>query len=549
MLDIPLANAAAASLYARKTLAERAAGRFYTPDVLAADLGQQVVAGLERMVSAGSAGPEVHLCDPFSGDGRLLAAVLLRAATSATLSGCNFIVTLRDVEAAAAQEGRGRVMEVAASVGLNVVTCVEVGDSFRNANPAQHDAVVTNPPWELLKPDVREMAGLSEAAAARYRSWLKQRCAELDARFPDSKADVSYAGWGTNLARCGWDLALRSTRRGGVLGIVLPSTILGDQASVSMRKSVLERAKLIDLAAYPPEARLFEKVDQPVVAAIFMVEPCGHLQATLRLFGADRQARVSLALSKTKEELAADDYALSVGFGAEAQSFLAGFVELPRFKDLEGPGSGDLWAGRELDETRIAAKLVASGRNPFVKGRMVRRHGMAEAPSASIAPEVAQSFKSVRFERLVWRDVSRSSQARRMIGTLIPPGWVAGNSLHLAHFRDGNPERLKALHGVLSSLVFEFQVRSRLATGHMSLGVVRSARIPAMTRRVVASIASAVDVVMADPAQEAALEVKVARAYGLDRDQFAAILTQFPKLDGAMQAKLLSKTLWRSKTQ
>ena len=67
-----------------------------------------------------------------------------------------------------------------------------------------------------------------------------------------------------------------------------------------------------------------------------------------------------------------------------------------------------------------------------------------------------------------------------MIGTIIPAGWVAGNSLHVAYYRDGDPVRLRALYAVLSSLVFEFQVRCRLATGHMSLGIVRSSRVPTL---------------------------------------------------------------------
>jgi hypothetical protein len=133
-----------------------------------------------------------------------------------------------------------------------------------------------------------------------------------------------------------------------------------------------------------------------------------------------------------------------------------------------------------------------------------------------------------------------------MIGTVIPAGWVTGNSLHVAHFRDGDPERLRALHGVLSSFAFEYQVRSRLATGHMSLGVVRQAHIPKMGPLQLRTIAAAASQVLADrtPEGEARLEVNVAQAYGLGRDEFAAIVDQFAKLESAERNLLLSKSFW-----
>jgi Alw26I/Eco31I/Esp3I family type II restriction m6 adenine DNA methyltransferase len=534
--------------YAGKTMTERTTGRFYTPDILASDLAARMVECLVSFASREDLRRDIKICDPFGGDGRLVVALMTAMTSSAILRKRRTIVTLRDIDAAAAKDAADYVGKTASSLGLNVTVRVQVGDSFADASPETHDAVITNPPWELLKPDTREIATLSAKEAEAYRAWLRARCAALDARFPDAKADVSWAGWGTNLARCGWDVALRSCRSGGVLGIVLPSTILADQASVSMRKAILHRTQLIDLAAYPSEARLFARVDQPVVAATFVARPARELNATLRLFDAERRQKGSRPLRMSAEELEAADYALPVGFGADAPDLLSVFSGMPRFRDLEGDGPTSLWAGRELDETGLSLKLRRSGGHPFVKGRMIMRHGFAETPTQSVAPELARVFGSPSYERLVWRDVSRPSQRRRMIGTIIPSGWVAGNSLHVAHFRDGSAERLRALHAVVSSLVFEFQVRCRLATGHMSLGIVRMSKIPPLTSSTVRTLAAAARRVLRNPESEAILEVKVAQSFGIRRDDFAAILRQFPKLEAADHDRLLTKALWAGKT-
>ena len=535
--------------YAGKTLAERMTGRFYTPDVLASDLAARLSDTLEARAAEYGLGAEIRACDPFCGDGRLVVALLVEAMSRAALHGRRWVVTLCDVERGAAEGAGEAVATAAAALGVVVVIRVVIGDSLANATPDQHDIVVTNPPWELLKPDIREVAHLTAEGKAEHRARLRVLCNALDARFPEARADKAWGGWGTNLARCGWELALRSCTPGGALGIVLPSTILADQASATMRSSALRRSRLVDLAAYPSEARLFARVDQPVVAATFVAEPSDGVDATLRLFGADRAVRTYRRLEANGAQLAARSHVLPVGFGAEAAELIDLLSTLPRLSDLEGDAPTCLWTGRELDETRIIEKTRPGTRHPFVKGRMVRRHGIAEAPTRSVLPDLARGFRSAVFERVAWRDVSRASQRRRMISTIIPAGWVAGNSLHVAHFRNDDPERLRALHAILSSFVFELQVRSLLATGHMSLGVVRCARVPVMGRSVVATLAAKAREALSDGDEICpALEVAVARAYGLGRDDMAAIIDQFPKIDSAERDAVLNSTLWANGT-
>jgi Alw26I/Eco31I/Esp3I family type II restriction m6 adenine DNA methyltransferase len=514
-------------VYNGKTLADRLTGRFYTPVELADDLAEQMVSALDSVDLT-----RIMATDPFCGDGRLIVALLSVAARDRRLSKLPWMIELRDRESAAANTAAHRVRAAAGRLGMKVDVKVIVGDTFENSFSSRFDFVITNPPWELLKPDSRELRHLSRGEAQRYKEALRATSRRLDARFPDARADHAWGGWGTNLARCGWDVCLSVARRGGIVGIILPGTIMGDQSSTAMRCKVFGSSLLLDAAVYPSEARLFERVDQPVVALTMRsgVPPSG--MARVRSFNANRLPSGEQIIALSPSAMETRDWRIPVGRPSGVDELAGKFDGLPTLQSWEGEGPTDLWLGRELDETRISEKVTTGTRHPFVKGRMINRHMIVEYPTMSVRSAFCRGFQSSDRPRAVWRDVARSTSKRRMIGTVIPAGWVAGNSLHVACYRDGNLSRTAALHALLSSFVVEAQVRARLTTGHMSLGVVRQARMPVLDAQLVARLSALATHVLGGGgvAVEHRLEIEVAKAYGLDRDDLARLIDDFPKL-------------------
>jgi Alw26I/Eco31I/Esp3I family type II restriction m6 adenine DNA methyltransferase len=516
------------------------AGRFYTPNQLADDLAEQ-------MISALDAGPlkRIAATDPFCGDGRLVVALLTAAAANPELKRLPWLIELRDREGAAAREAAEKVAATARKLGLRVETNVIVGDTFQGDLSQRFDFVITNPPWELLKPDSRELKHLSAAGADRYKDDLRVTSRRLDARFPSARADGAWGGWGTNLARCGWDLCLRIAKKGGVVGIILPATIMGDQSSTAMRRNAFRSSRLVDAAVYPSEARLFERVDQPVVALTLRIG--GRVSGTgcIRSFGPDRLPCGEQALKLNMTAMEARGWTIPVGRPSGVDDLMTKFSALPSLQSWEGYHATQLWLGRELDETRVAEKVTIGTDRPFIKGRMVGRHAVVEEPTMSVRASLCAGFHSAERPRAVWRDVARTTSKRRMIGTVIPAGWVAGNSLHVACFRDGDEDRT-ALHGLLSSFVVEAQVRARLTTGHMSLGVVRQARVPILDGRLIGLLSGLARSAMDNGglAAEHRLEIAVAKAYGLGRDEMARLLDDFPKLDDDEREALTRVESW-----
>ena len=242
----------------------------------------------------------------------------------------------------------------------------------------------------------------------------------------------------------------------------------------------MTNSRLVDVAYFPAEAKLFGSADIATSTLVWRLGERQGVEPNLTRYDKDLRKLDAQKTAIHPRFLRETDYVLPVSLGAEAIGLMQRLsAEFPAWKELEGRGSTSLWAGREIDETGHTTWLSSQGTGPlFIKGRMIDRFRIREAPRLRVAKDGWAPPASVRFERIAWRDISRPNQKRRVIASLIEPGWTAGNSLGVAHFRDGNRAALRGLLGVMSSLVFEFQLRGHLATGHVSLSSLRKVRPP-----------------------------------------------------------------------
>lgn len=506
-----------------KGIRQRAAGRFYTHAAIGERLAASVV---EQLAST----RHVRVLDPFGGDGRLVAWTLpaLHAAGAESVA-----VGLWDQDAEATAQAREHVQTVADELGLRTDVEAWCGDTFDRAAGSRErfDIVVTNPPWELLKPDHRELRLLPADRRDEYVSELRAFDRRLASEFPTSQPSRRFAGWGTNLSRVGTEVALRLTAPGGVCGVVAPSSLLADSTTAALRSWMLDEFALVDITHWPAEARLFENVDVPCLS---FVAVRGRSQGATRLarVGVDKTVQDEGVAELDPAWLRQRDFAIPITFGVEGIRVLRELDQHPRLASLEGPMPTSLWAGRELDETRRADFTRATGRRAFVRSRHISRLAPPEPPTdefvdTSLRPAPA----SADHVRLAWRDISRPSQKRRIHASLLQAGPVTGNSVSVAYFRDDDLPRLLALLGLVSSLPFELQVRSLLMTNHVSLSVIRATRIPAFDTLDVAGLATATYACLnSEPGAEAKLERVAAEAFGLDHASWASV-AQFFEFD------------------
>jgi Alw26I/Eco31I/Esp3I family type II restriction m6 adenine DNA methyltransferase len=526
---------------ASKDLLTRVTGRFYTHDFIANHLVDAVLHAWNPRTKT------VRVVEPFCGDGRLVSLLLEKS--TLTHPRRTWEISIWDCDQDALAIAEDRIIRTAKKHKITARVAATAGDSFTRspASSGQFDLCITNPPWEVLKPDRRELTSLSPGEAEKYIRLLKKHDEVLRTLYPLSAPLKRFSGWGTNLARCGVEASLRLLSPEGVAGIVSPSSLLADQMFGNIRKWVLSEHSVHDLAFYAAEARLFENVDQPSITIVISRAPQNGTAPVLSTYGKDL-SKNSLKLSPDEwRQLAEGSFIVPLQFGLAVVKMQAMWRHLPKFNDLESKEQDGLWAGRELDETGHGKFLSESGDYLFLKGRMVKRFGIAEEPTRFVSRRGPRIPKSADYYRLVWRDVARPNQKRRMHATIIPPGIVTGNSLNVAYFRDDNLPRLKALLAVMNSLVFEAQVRSRLATAHISLGSVREVHIPHLTDdNIVNTLAALVDQSAAGDAKATnRLEVEVAQLYGLGREAMTELLCSFAKIEAEEVKELLSMPEWQ----
>jgi Alw26I/Eco31I/Esp3I family type II restriction m6 adenine DNA methyltransferase len=519
----------------RKDIRQRLAGQFYTPSHICAGMVKQL---------AGSDFYPTTAADPFCGDGRFIVAWLEHAKASSPVSLKKLKrIVLWDCDSDAVAVARGNVSRILQE--LNLGQCrvdAKVCDtlsSFRE-EMGSVDLILTNPPWELLKSDSRDL--ISSDSTQDYKESLKGYSENVGRSLPGSASQKkkTMGGASVNLARAGTLACAALLSERSLMGIVLPASIFADQASAPFRREFFRKVSVREMQYFPAELRTFRDVDQPFVTVIgdgskatsqFYLETFA-VNGSKRVVPSDLSGLrpVPLVISSSQVEI--------------LEALEASHTEL---RMLELDMRFGLWLGRELDETRIADSFGHEG-VPFLKGRQVDRFSIRPHTPPLVCPKQREIPRSVNEERLAWRDVSRPNQKRRVQSTWIPKGWVTGNSLGVGYFRYRGRKHLLALLGVINSLVFELQLRGKLHTPHVSLGVLRECLIPweiFEDVRLLDEIESLVDLVLktASFETEAMLERRIAKAYGLNSAQFRELLKAFPKLSSLEYDLLTSEDI------
>jgi Alw26I/Eco31I/Esp3I family type II restriction m6 adenine DNA methyltransferase len=525
----------------KKDLMITSSGKFYTPIEIGVPLARNINDFLRR-----SSSEKLRIIDPFAGDGRLIVWLIENIEYTVT----ELEIVVWDYDNEAVQTAARNIRRAADIRGVQAKITVENLNSFSkeliSRHQNQYDVVITNPPWDIVKPDRKELEALDEVSRVEYIKSLKNFSSSLLESFPLSRPKLMYGGWGVNLARVGTEIALALAKENAIVGVVSPSTLLADQNSINLRSYIFGENFCQKIDIFPAESRLFKSVDQPSISFVVIKGKKPH-DINLAIHDDPKNVqKVSSSLIPIKF-LRQMDFVIPVNFAISSRQIdiVERLHQLRTINDLGSDRKYKLWTGRELDETGYSSWVATNGKTRFVKGVMIDRYQIRSNPSFFLKEDCTFNIPdSVHFERIGWRDVTRPSQKRRMIATILPQGCVAGNSVGIAYFRSAHPDshqQLRTLLSVMSSYVFEFQARLILATAHVSQGIIRKLAIPDLHKDDFLEITNKLvtRVMSGDSEAEYEVEAMVARQYGLDEDDMSSILETFPKTSEEEKRRIL----------
>ena len=418
------------------------------------------------------------------------------------------------------------------------------------ANPG-FDAIVGNPPWEMLRAD---------HGAPDERRETREGSARL-ARFTRASGAYRLQGDGhANLYQLFLERALVLARHGGRIGLVLPSGLATDRGSAALRQALLTRCRTDTLIPFENREAIFP-IHRSYRFLLLTTTVGGETERLRCRFG----ERLAAALD-TVPDAGGGPRVFPIELSASAVRRLGG--PLLAIPELRSPldlaiaekaaagarplGDPDGWGarfGRELNATEDRGHFRPPGGGlPVVEGKQIRpfgvdvaraRHAMPDAAAARLLDRAATFGRA----RLAFRDVASATNQRSLIAAILPAGVVTTHTL-LCLKTPLDEEDQRALCGLLNSLVVNFLVRQRMGT-HVTATIAEELPVPRPARgsRAHGELAASAAGLARAPDDErwARLEALAAELYALTGGEFAHVLDTFPLVDPDLRRRALAR--------
>ena len=171
---------------------KKASGRYYTGELAGRELASRIATAYHLSHPKVQA---IRVIDPFGGDGRLL-EWLIEAWTELGYQRVNWYVSVWDLDTVGVEAARTRLTNTALKIGATIEQSYSVVDALAEAlsHTGSFDIVLTNPPWELLKPDRRELEALNTDRRTRYIDQMRAYDHWLALHYPLSQPRSAPTG-------------------------------------------------------------------------------------------------------------------------------------------------------------------------------------------------------------------------------------------------------------------------------------------------------------------------------------------------------------------
>ncbi|HME23677.1 MAG TPA: hypothetical protein VKI44_20515 [Acetobacteraceae bacterium] len=406
------------------------------------------------------------------------------------------------------------------------------------------DAVLSNPPWDIMQPNTAEFLGgfdlaILDAGSRREAHAIRDRLLadpvvasawrDYQAAFARQRQLVErvyqhqrFGAHGTvmggklDLYRVFAERMVGLLDSEGAIGMVVPSAFHANEGSTGIRKLYLQRTRIEQCLSFENRKNLFDIHARFKFALVVARRP-----------GPTRTVRCSFYLTEFAQ---IDEPARAMDYDTEFIALTGGdyatLLELRDSKDivlarrmLVGHQRFGKWLevvgislSRELHMTDDAARftsisqdqrslcsdeLQGRGYMPVHEGKTVHQFSDRWGAPPRYAVRIAdladkpQSVGSARHYRAACREVARSTDERTAIATMLPPGVLCGHTISVERRPDRRPNAAAlSLVAVVNSFPFDWLLRQK-AAAHVSLYILSELSAPRLAANAVRLLAHA----------------------------------------------------------
>jgi hypothetical protein len=419
------------------------------------------------------------------------------------------------------------------------------------------DAVLGNPPWDMLRADLGSSVDRAEARA--------RTTAAL--RFYRASRAYSLQGDGhANRYQLFLERAMRLTKPAGRIGMILPSGIATDHGSAALRKHLLDRTAIDTWIGFDNRRRIFP-IHRSMRFVVLSTSNTGRTDAlTFRCgltdAGALEQDAAAapqlLTISRSRlEAWSPDILAIPEIPDAVALSLISGISS--RIPALADPAGWNVRFGRELNATDDrphfvpltkagprttgslkAASICGEELLPIVEGKLLAPfHADLDRATLGIAAKAAAKLidrASFERPRIAYRDVASATNKLTLIAALLPAGAVSTHTVFVSKGPLGDRARW-CLLGLMNSFVANYLVRLNVTT-HVTASLMARLPVPrppegseVVEQLVELSQVLAAEGVEAGREHYARLNAIAASLYGLTVEEYQYVAGTFPLID------------------
>ncbi len=394
------------------------------------------------------------------------------------------------------------------------------------------DAIMTNPPWEVIKPQAKEFfvehSELITKNKMRIEDFKKQQKSLLAkpairqawlaylSRFPHQsryfrqspafnhqRAVVNERTTGSdlNLYKLFTEQCHNLLREGGHCGLVVPSGIYTDLGATGLRKMLFSESKIKALFGFENRRHIFEGVDSRFkfvvlnftkggFTATFPAAFMRHDVSELAAFSKDSALNFEVELIKRYSP-----GSLSVmEFGGEIDMQIA--EKMSAFP-LLGERIADAWNLSLTNEFHMTGNSdlfsVNSNSNclPLYEGKMIHqfdhrfaqaRYWVDEEKGRQVLLKREKDIKQkldYQFYRLGYRSVAASTNERTMIATILPPNVFFSHSINATQHL--SPYNLLFITAMFNSLIIDYMLRQRVSQ-NLTMFYIYQLPVPRLTQ-------------------------------------------------------------------